>query len=36
LPAPDRPAIRRSAADSFSRYAQHVYGTATPLRSTEV
>jgi hypothetical protein len=36
LPADLPSAVRSLAADSFSHYAQRVYGTSTPLRSTEL
>ncbi|GBG38290.1 hemerythrin domain-containing protein [Mycobacterium montefiorense] len=36
MPADARPAVRGCAADSYSQHARRVYGTATPLRSTEL
>lgn len=36
LPADARQAVRSLAADSFAQHAWRVYGTTTPLRSTEL
>jgi hypothetical protein len=36
MPAEARPVIRDVAATAYAEHAQRVYGTATPLRSTEV
>jgi hemerythrin-like domain-containing protein len=36
LPDELQPTVRNLAAESFSQYAQRIYGTMTPLRSTEI